>query len=163
MTVAEIILAVLGSNAITAIVTAWLGRRKSGADADHTIVDSAADVLAMAKAAYESRIVRLEAQVIELGERLTKAEARATGAESRLADSESRANEFRRAVIAIGEGREQDRMKARAMVTKLVGVIEHLLSCIEQPDDDKIIDRVAITQLISEILADYPKEQFVRI
>lgn len=163
MTLAEIVLAFLGSNAITAIITAWLGRRKAGADADHTIVESASDVLAMAKAAYEARIVRLEAQVVELAERLTKAEARATGAESRLADSEARASEFRRAVIAIGEGREQDRLKARAMVTKLVGVINHLLSCIEKPDKDKIVDRVAITQLISEILADYPAEQFVRI
>lgn len=163
MTIAEIILAFLGTNTITAIITAWLGRRKTAADTNHTIVDSAADVLAMAKAAYEARVARLEAQVAELGERLTKAEARATGAESRLADAESRAQEFRRAVIAIGEGREQDRLKARAMVTKLVGVIEHLLMCIEQPDEDKIIDRVAITQLISEILADYPSEQFVRI
>jgi chromosome segregation ATPase len=66
MSLAEIILAFLGSNAITAIITAWIGRRKAAADAEHTIIDSASDVLAMAKAAYEARIIRLEAQVAAL-------------------------------------------------------------------------------------------------
>lgn len=107
-------------------------------------------------------VARLRTKIAEFETRLAKAEARATEAEERLADAEVRAHEFRRAVIRIGEGRDQDREKARAMVTKLVGVIEHLLACIEQPND-KIIDRVAITQLISEILADYPAEQFVRV
>lgn len=163
MTIAEIILAVLGSNAITAIVTSWLGRRKSTADADHTIVDSATDVLAMAKAAYEVRIVRLEAQVAELTERLTKAEARATGAESRLADSESRASEFRRAVIAIGERLDAERRKNRDMAMQLVGIIEHLLDCIEHPEQASSIDRPAIARLTQAILDDHRGEEFIGI
>jgi DNA-directed RNA polymerase beta subunit len=96
-------------------------------------------------------------------ERLTKAEARATGAESRLADSESRASEFRRAVIALGERLDRERAKSRGMVVRLVGIIEHLLDCVEDPGRAKDIDRPAITRLIQSILDEYPAEQFVKV
>lgn len=96
-------------------------------------------------------------------ERMTKAEARATGAESRLADSESRANEFRRAVIAIGERLDRERAKSRDMVVRLVGIVEHLLDCVENPSRAKDIDRPAITRLIQSILDEYPIEQFVKV
>jgi len=108
-------------------------------------------------------VSRFKAKVAEFEERLTKAEARAANSESRLADAESRATEFRRAVIAIGEGRDQDRLKARSMVTMLVGVIEHLLSCFEHPEVPQDFDRAAIAALISEIIKEYQPEQFVRI
>ena len=96
-------------------------------------------------------------------ERLTKAEARATGAESRLADAELRANEFRRAVIVIGERLDRERVKSRDMVVRLAGIVEHLLDCVEDPSRAKDIDRPAITRLIQSILDEYPAEQFVKV
>lgn len=121
-----------------------------------------------------AEVNRLKAEITEIKdrqlkdgklfeERLTKAEARATGAESRLADSESRANEFRRAVIAIGERLDRERAKSRDMVVRLVGIVEHLLDCVENPSRAKDIDRPAIARLIQSILDEYPAEQFVKV
>jgi hypothetical protein len=170
MTLAEIILAILGTNAATALITTWAGRRKASADArgaeasaDHTIVDSASDVLAMAKAAYEVRIARLEAQVVDLATRLTNSDTRAVGAETRLAGAEARATDFRRAVIAIGERLDKERAKSREMVVGLVGVIEYMLDCVENPSQSKDISRPGITKLIAAILDGYPAEQFVKV
>ncbi len=108
-------------------------------------------------------IERLKIKMTELEARLTKSEARATGAESRLAESESRANEFRRAVIALGERLDRERAKSRDMVVRLVGIVEHLLDCVEDPSRAKDIDRPAITRLIQSILDEYPAEQFVKV
>ena len=110
-----------------------------------------------------NEVERLKAKVAEFEGRLTKAEARATEAESRLADAEVRANEFRRAVIAIGERLDRERAKSRDMAVTLVGIIEHLLSCIEDPSRAKDVDRPAITRLTKNILDGYPAEQFVRV
>lgn len=108
-------------------------------------------------------IDRFKAKVVEFEIRLTKAEARATESESRLADSESRANEFRRAVIALGERLDKERAKYRDMAANLVGIIEHLLDCIEHPEKSKNIDRPAIARLTQAILNDYPAEKLVRM
>ncbi len=96
-------------------------------------------------------------------ERLTKAEARATSAETRLAESESRAQEFRRAVIAIGERLDRERAKSRELAIKLVGIIDHLLDCIENPSRAQEIDRPAIARLTQAILDGYPAEQFIKV
>jgi hypothetical protein len=66
-------------------------------------------------------------------------------------------------VIAIGERLDRERAKSRDMVMKLVGVIEHLLLCIEEPGREKTVDRAEITRLISDILVNYPAEKFVRV
>ena len=108
-------------------------------------------------------VTRLKTKIADFEGRLTKAEARATEAEERLADAEVRAHEFRRAVIAIGEGRDRDRAKARDMAMTLVGIIDHLLSCIEDPSRAEKIDRPAIARLTQAILNDYPVEPFVRV
>lgn len=108
-------------------------------------------------------VERMKTKVGEFESRLTKAEARATEAESRLANAEVRASEFRRAVIAIGERLDRERAKYRDMATNLVGIIEHLLDCIEHPEQARGIDRPAIARLTQQILDGYPAEQFVRV
>ena len=108
-------------------------------------------------------VERLKQSHTSMEERLTRAETRATGAEVRLVDSESRAAEFRRAVIAIGERLDLEREKSRDMVTRLVGIIDHLLSCIEDPSRSQTIDRPAITSLIQKILDDCRAEVVVRL
>ncbi len=119
MTLVEFILALIGSNAATALVTLWLQRGKTQAearkldqDAEHTAVDTANDVMGMIKAAYEERVsaleIKLEAetarananeqQVAGLKQSLTATSqaqnetlARLAGTEGRLAQSEARA------------------------------------------------------------------------
>lgn len=66
MTPIEFILAFFGSNAITALITNWLQRRKSKAESDHTVVDTAADAIAMVKGAHGERIAELERIVKQL-------------------------------------------------------------------------------------------------
>lgn len=66
MTPVELILAILGTNAITAIITNWLQRRKSNAESDHTVVDTAADAIAIVKGAHGERIAELERIVKQL-------------------------------------------------------------------------------------------------
>lgn len=95
---------------------------------------------------------RLKVKVFELEEQVKKLSATAAEAER-----------FRLAVIHIGEKRDQDRKVARDMAVNLVGIIDHLLSCIEDPSRAKDIDRPAITQLIKRILDNYPVEQFVMV
>lgn len=96
-------------------------------------------------------IQRLKDRITELEARLTKSEGRATNAEVRLAESEARANEFRRAVIAVGERLDAERNKNRKTVEKLIIIIEHLLSCIEEPSKAQDVDQVAIARLIQTI------------
>lgn len=100
-------------------------------------------------------VERLKAKLIDFEARLTKAEARATGAEERLANAESRANEFRRAVIVIGEKLDKERIKAGDTAMKLIGIIDLLLNCIENPSRINEIDRPAIARLTQGIIADY--------
>lgn len=108
-------------------------------------------------------ISRLKEKLSEFEGRLVKAESRATSAESRLADAEARANEFRRAVISVGERLDRERAKSRQMVIDLVGVIEYLLDCVENPTHSKDIDRPAITKLIQSILNGYPAEHLIKV
>lgn len=106
---------------------------------------------------------RLKARILDFDSRLSKSEARATNAESRLADAEIRASEFRRAVIAIGERLDKERAKSRDVVVNLVGIIEHLLDCVENPDQAASVDRPAIARLTQQILDDYPIERFLQV
>lgn len=94
---------------------------------------------------------RLKLKLAELETRLTKAESKAASAD-----------EFRRAVIALGERLDRERAKSRDMVGKLVGVIERLLSCIENPEHERI-DRAEIAKFLSDIMGQYQPEQFVRV
>jgi len=96
-------------------------------------------------------IERLKGRITDLEARLTKSEQRATSAEVRLGESEARANEFRRAVITVGERLEAERTKNRRMVEKLVLIIEHLLTCIEEPDRAKDLDQNEIERMIQTI------------
>lgn len=66
MDLPELILAVITSSAATAGVTAWLNRRKTSAETDHTAVDTAADAIAMVRGAHGERIQELERKVKEL-------------------------------------------------------------------------------------------------
>ncbi len=66
MTIAEIILAVLGTNAATAFITAWFQRQKTSSESDHVAVDTAADAIAIVKGAHGERIAELERQVKQL-------------------------------------------------------------------------------------------------
>jgi chromosome segregation ATPase len=100
-------------------------------------------------------IERLKGRITDLEARLTKSEGRATSAEVRLADSEARANEFRRAVIVVGERLDAERTKNRKTIEKLMVIIEHLLSCIEEPSKAKDVDQVAIARLIQTIRNGY--------
>lgn len=119
MTLIEFVLALVGSNAATALVASWLQRGKSKAetrkleqDAEHTAVDTANDLTGMIKAVYEARVLALEVKletettraneneqkVDELKQSLTATSqaqsdtlARLAGTEGRLAQSEARA------------------------------------------------------------------------
>ena len=133
--------------------------RLTEAQAEKTQHESAALVIKD----LSDEVSRLKVRLFELEERLTKSEARATGAESRLADAETRAYEFRRAVIAIGERLDHERAKSREMVGNLVGIIEHLLDCIEHPGQAQNIDRPAIARLIQSILNGYQPEGFIGV
>jgi len=66
MTLVELVLAVMGSSALTALITGWLNRRKVSGDIDHTSVDTAADAIAMVRGAHGERIAELERQVEKL-------------------------------------------------------------------------------------------------
>jgi chromosome segregation ATPase len=94
---------------------------------------------------------RLLSRISELEGRLTKAETRATSAEVRLADSETRANEFRRAVIAVGDRLDRERAEFRETTEKLCVIIEHLLSCIGDPSKTSEVDSNAIERIIINI------------
>ena len=114
--------------------------KKTGREADDLLLDNLTE-----------EINRLKDRIADLETRLTKSEQRATSAEVRLAEAEGRANEFRRAVIAVGERLDAERTKNRRTVEKLVLIIEHLLSCIEEPSKAKDVDQVAIARLIQTI------------
>jgi len=67
-----IVIAAIGSSALTQVVNAIINQRKSNADtrksnadADNVVVDTSSDLVAMAKSIYESRIVALEKQAKE--------------------------------------------------------------------------------------------------
>ena len=96
-------------------------------------------------------IARLKIRIEELEARSSKYESRATNAEMRMSDAEGRANEFRRAVITIGERLDAERATNRKAVEKLVIIIEHLLSCIENPDKAHEVDQTAIERMIQTI------------
>lgn len=96
-------------------------------------------------------IQRLKERIGDLETRLTKSEERATNAESRLAGSEARANEFRQAVVRIGERLDAERAKNRRTVEKLVLIIERLLTCIEEPDRARDLDPNEIERMIQTI------------
>lgn len=66
MTLAELLLAVLGTNAVTALITAWLQRRKTGIESDHIAVDTATDAINIVKGMHGERIGELERQVQRL-------------------------------------------------------------------------------------------------
>ena len=72
MTLIEIVLAILGSNVLTALLTQFLNRRKTDADANHISVETANDVNAMLRTSYEWRISTLESQVLKLKEDYAK-------------------------------------------------------------------------------------------
>ena len=109
-------------------------------EADHLVIGNLID-----------EIGRLKNRITELETRLTISEGRATRAEVRLAEVDGRANEFRRAVITIGERLDAERTKNRRMVEKLVLIIEHLLTCIEEPDRAKDLDQDEIERMIQTI------------
>jgi len=62
----EIVLAVISSTAVTALITQWYQRRKTTAETDHTVVDTATDAIAMVKGAHGERIAMLENAVVSL-------------------------------------------------------------------------------------------------
>lgn len=97
-------------------------------------------------------VVRLKSRVVELEERVVKSEARAAGAETRLADAEMRANEFRKAVIHLGERLDKERAKSRDTAAKLLGIIHHLLDVVEDPTRVGEVDRQAIRHLEESIM-----------
>jgi chromosome segregation ATPase len=111
----------------------------------------------------KDEVARLKEKVGEFEGRMTKAEARTTETEERLADSEASANRFRLAVIALGSRLDQERAKNREMVVKLVGIIKHLLDCVEHPEQVENIDRPAIAHLMQAILDGYLPEQIVGV
>ena len=126
MTLVEIIAAIIGSNVLTALVTAWLQRgqtraevRKNDVESEHTAVDTASDVMGMIKAAYEERVSTLEIKlkaetaradandtlVAELKKSRDEARAeqnvtlaRLASTEARLAQSESRTTDAEKRV-----------------------------------------------------------------
>lgn len=156
--------------AITALVGALVGAfvQSRRLPSDIRLIDAQAEKTQheagqLVIKSLSDEVDRLKKKLTDFEERLTKAETRATGAETRLAESESRAAEFRRAVIALGERLDQERMKARDMAVNLCGIIEHLLDCIENPSKAAEVDRPAIARLIQGILNGYPAEQFVRV
>jgi uncharacterized coiled-coil protein SlyX len=57
-----IAIAAIGSSALTALINAWMSRRKTNAEADNVVVDTSGDLLMMVRSVYEERIVKLEAQ-----------------------------------------------------------------------------------------------------
>lgn len=72
MTPITIVLAILGSSVITAFLTLLFNRRTARVEANHIVVDTAKDALAMAKGTYEQRIKSLEQQVKSLATELEK-------------------------------------------------------------------------------------------
>ena len=116
-------------------------------------------------ARVEAEKARVEAERLRAiaDARQAEIERRSTNLEARLADAEYSAQRTRQAMIFIGEGRDQDRAKARQVVIKLVGIIEHLLDCVENPSQSNEVDRAAIAGLIKAMLEEYPQEQFVRV
>lgn len=66
MDLTELVLAVVTSSVLTAVATAWMQRRKTNAETDHTTVDTAADAIAMVRGAHGERIQELERQVKQL-------------------------------------------------------------------------------------------------
>jgi len=151
---------------VGALASFWIQSRKLPSDirlTDAQAEKAQHEAASMVIENLSREVERLKQKLGELEARLTKAEARATGSEARLAEAETRASEFRRAVIAIGERLDRERAKARDMAVTLVGIIDHLLSCIEDPSRATTIDRPAITKLTQSILDGYQPEQFVRV
>lgn len=101
----------------------------------------------------QGEIARLKARIDELEHRLSTSEARSTSAEARLAESEARGNEFRRAVIAVGERLDRERREFGATIEKLCVIVEHLLECVEHPERAGEVDGQAIQRVIGTIRA----------
>jgi chromosome segregation ATPase len=104
-------------------------------------------------------IDRLGAKVAALELRVVESERRATSAEGRLADAEFRSSEFRRSVNFIGQRLEKEREESRATTEKLCILIEHLLLCVESPDQATEIDRPGIEAMIANIRNGLPRRQ----
>jgi hypothetical protein len=121
--------------------------KKTAREADDLLIDNLTE-----------EIGRLKVKNVEIEARLTKSEQRATGAEVRLAESEARANEFRRAVIHVGDRLDHERTQNRQTVEKLVLIIEHLLSCLEEPSKAQDVDQNAIARLIQTIRSGYTED-----
>ena len=66
MNLVELVLAVISSTTLTALITQWYQRRKTNAESDHTVVDTAADAIAMVRGAHGERIAVLENAVTSL-------------------------------------------------------------------------------------------------
>jgi uncharacterized protein HemX len=118
--------------------------KKANREADDLLLDN-----------LTQEIARLKGRITDLETRLTTSEGRATSAEVRLAEADGRANEFRRAVIAVGERLDAERTKNRQTIEKLVLIVEHLLSCIEDPGKAQEVDQTAIARLIQTIRNGY--------
>lgn len=136
----------------TALIEAQADKAKREADIADAQADRAqAEANRLLLDNLKCEIERLKTKIVELEQRLTTSESRATAAEVRLAESESRGNEFRRAVIAVGERLDRERREFRETTEKLCIIIEHLLSCVGDPSKAGEVDSDAIRRLIENI------------
>jgi hypothetical protein len=108
----------------------------------------------------KSEFERLQARVVDTERRLAESEARAAANERRALDSEHRADEYRQAVVKIGEAMVEERTETarrlalivsdgNAKIQKVVIVLEKVMSDLEAATGTKPdIDMEALKRLV---------------
>jgi hypothetical protein len=134
---------------IGSLATFWIQSRRLPSDI--RLADAQAE-----KAQHEASSLVIASLSTEVG-RLKQDMADIRVQLARAVDAEVRAAEFRRATVAIGEGRKKDRDQAQHMASMMMEIIKRLLDCLEDSTKEQL-DRATVAGMVQYIIDHYLDE-----